>query len=329
MKKLVALVLALMIYMSFALSGEASMPQNRQIAGANNQLQMAQSFAGGWTCQSCGRENNINRFCPACGAERPSLWICDNCKSLNSLQFCEICGCQKGSLTFDTISFMNGSSMDDEIQNGDLLAFKNVTPKELARFDIVENTYPGREDTVFTKRLIGLPGDTIKLEDGFLYINGEMQKEAYINDEYRVEGGSNGKAFQELLIPQKGDILCLDYTDENRNRISLFVNDEPWRWRGISSEAVADDGSRLVYNHDGGLFLDGEDISANVSIIVSIIGKKFRLEKDLYFVMGDHRNNSNDSRAQGPISEDMIYKKMIGHWRLVSDEYKWIEHKLQ
>ena len=32
-----------------------------------------------------------------------------------------------------------------------------------------------------------------------------------------------------------------------------------------------------------------------------------------YFVMGDHRNNSNDSRSQGAISRDMI----IGHVRSV------------
>ena len=33
----------------------------------------------------------------------------------------------------------------------------------------------------------------------------------------------------------------------------------------------------------------------------------------MYFVMGDHRNNSNDSRAQGPITRDMI----VGHVRFV------------
>ena len=174
-----------------------------------------------------------------------------------------------------------------------------------------------------------MPGDTIKLEEGFLYVNGEKQKEAYINDEYRVEGGSNGKTFHELLIPKKGDILCFDFMDENKSRIAVFVNGEAWRWSGICSEAVADDGSRLVYKQDGSLLLDEEDVSTNTNMIISLVGKTFRLEKDLYFVMGDHRNNSNDSQAQGPISEDMIFKKMVGHWRMVSGEYKWIEHNLE
>ena len=39
----------------------------------------------------------------------------------------------------------------------------------------------------------------------------------------------------------------------------------------------------------------------------------YRLGEDEYFVMGDNRGNSNDSRAVGPISRDMI----VGHVRWV------------
>ena len=76
---------------------------------------------------------------------------------------------------------------------------------------------------------------------------------------------------------------------------------------------MADDGDRLSYSVSGGLSLNGTDISADADSIVALVGKEFRLEKDLYFVMGDHRNNSNDSRAQGPITRDMI----VGHVRFV------------
>ena len=43
--------------------------------------------------------------------------------------------------------------------------------------------------------------------------------------------------------------------------------------------------------------------------------------------MGDHRNNSNDSRAQGPVVGDMIKGVLIGQWRLneKTGNYDWLE----
>ena len=181
------------------------------------------------------------------------------------------------------------------------------------RFDVVIARYPGRGATNFVKRLIGLPGDRVKIEDGYLYVNGEKYEESYINDEYRVNSGSSGESFGEVYIPKKGDALKLDYTDENHTRIGLYVNGEGWPWRGVSSEAAAENGDTLSYRKDGSLWLNGKDITADTETIRSLVGTEFKLKEDLYFVMGDHRNNSNDSRAQGPITRDMI----VGHVRFV------------
>ena len=104
------------------------------------------------------------------------------------------------------------------------------------RFDVVICRYPDRGDTNFVKRVVGLPGDTVALKEGYLYVNGEKYEEAYIDDDYRVRGGSNGYSFGPYTVPE------------------------------------------------------GE-----------------------FFVMGDHRNNSNDSRALGSISRNMI----VGHVRHV------------
>ena len=182
-----------------------------------------------------------------------------------------------------------------------------------SRYDVVICRYPGRGDTNFVKRLMALPGDRIKIEDGYVWVNGEKQEEVYINDEYRVSGGSDGYSFEELLVPSAGDPVKLDYTDANKNRVALFVNGSVWRWRRIASDAVSDDGDRLSFAKDGSLTLNGTDISGNTEKILELVGKEFRLEKDCYFVMGDHRNNSNDSRSQGPITRDMI----VGHVRFV------------
>lgn len=137
---------------------------------------------------------------------------------------------------------VDGQSMDDTLADGEIMVVSKLgyssfdffggrvsafgDPK---RFDVVICRYPGRGLTNFVKRVVGLPGDTISVQDGFLYVNGEKYDEPYINDAYR-SGYLN--QFSSFTVP------------------------------------------------------DGQ-----------------------YFVMGDHRNNSNDSRSIGPIDRNMI----VGH----------------
>ena len=166
------------------------------------------------------------------------------------------------SLIFEPVR-VDGHSMDDTLADGEIMfvskfdysstwlcfPWQSQEAKENAqrftiggdpkRFDVVICRYPGRGDTNFVKRVIGLPGDTIRLEDGYLYIKaaGEDEEvryeEPYISDEYRTGALNNFRAYE---VPE---------------------------------------------------------------------GK--------YFVMGDHRNNSNDSRSVGPIERSMI----VGHVRQV------------
>ena len=65
-------------------------------------------------------------------------------------------------------------SMENTILPGDRfignrLAYVFGEPK---RGDIVVFRYPDDESEIYVKRVIGLPGDTIDIEDGKIYING-------------------------------------------------------------------------------------------------------------------------------------------------------------
>lgn len=175
------------------------------------------------------------------------------------------------------------------------------------RFDVVICRYPGRGDTNFVKRVVSLPGDTVELREGYLYVNGEKYDEPYINDEYRT-GPLN--TFLSFRVPAKGDPLVLDGN-------TLKVNGEMWRWSDSRLSGTAANGDKLQYCYDFEnnrqvLKLNGKAI-ASAEELLAIDGVEFKLDSDYYFVMGDHRNNSNDSRSQGPLERSMI----IGHVRRV------------
>jgi signal peptidase I len=65
----------------------------------------------------------------------------------------------------------------------------------------------------------------------------------------------------------------------------------------------------VVITYDGKSYEMG-----NWSEIIPVLsGKTFTLDQDYYFMMGDHRNNSNDSRSVGAVERSMV----IGHVRRI------------
>ena len=72
-------------------------------------------------------------------------------------------------------------SMEETIMTGDRvfgnrLAYIKDDPE---RFDIVIFKYPDDPSQLFVKRVIGLPGETVQVIDGYVYINGEVLDENY------------------------------------------------------------------------------------------------------------------------------------------------------
>ena len=46
--------------------------------------------------------------------------------------------------------------------------------QNIKRFDIIVFPYQYQEKTYYIKRIIGLPGETVQIIDGYTYINGEL-----------------------------------------------------------------------------------------------------------------------------------------------------------
>lgn len=77
---------------------------------------------------------------------------------------------------------VDGNSMNHTLLNTELMV---VTKPEYLlgdpeRNDVVVCHYPNRGNTYFVKRVVGLPGDTIAIQDSYLYLNGEKQPEDFL-----------------------------------------------------------------------------------------------------------------------------------------------------
>jgi signal peptidase I len=125
--------------------------------------------------------------------------------------------------------------------------------REPQRGDIVVFRWPVDDKTVFIKRLIGLPGDTIRLQDGDVYVNDEKLDEPYV----ATEGGQQ-------------------------------VPTEP---------IIVGDGSTMVPSWS--------------------LNEPYTVPEGQYFMMGDNRLHSDDSRKWGTVPEaNIIGEAFFRYWPL-------------
>lgn len=78
-------------------------------------------------------------------------------------------------------TYVSGSSMENTLSDGDNLIVDKITYRfsDPKRYDIIVFPYQYEENTYFIKRIIGLPGETVQIVDGTIYINGEALQESY------------------------------------------------------------------------------------------------------------------------------------------------------
>ena len=77
------------------------------------------------------------------------------------------------------LCFVKGRSMQDTLQNGEVVfALRRNLHGKIRRFDVVLCKYPNRKG-LFVKRVVGLPGETIRIEEDILYVNGEPAVESF------------------------------------------------------------------------------------------------------------------------------------------------------
>jgi signal peptidase I len=168
--------------------------------------------------------------------------------------------------------------------------------RDIKRSDIIVFKYPGNpfnksrdndEDNIpfkvnYVKRVIGLPGDTVEVKGLKVYVNGEPLPEHII----AVDG-------QKALMNQKAPLS--------------IVSEEP-RQAGELYDVY-------YYEHNIEAARVGQDINSSSDFHFAVNGKATKVPANSYFVMGDDRDNSLDSRAWGFVPRDLIIgRAMFVYW---------------
>lgn len=207
--------------------------------------------------------------------------------------------------------FVFGSSTPSYIPftNIELPHFRFPSIREPERNEILVFRFPGelhqlKDDAVefWVKRCVALPGDTLEIRNKVVYVNGKkspiplninylnptISKIGIINNRvYPSTENWNEDNFGPLVIPKKNDI------------VELSLENIP-RWRTIINREFGEEVVSIKHNK---ITINGE------------IANSYKLKKDYYFMVGDNRDNSLDSRFWGFVPrENIVGTPMIIFW---------------
>lgn len=221
-------------------------------------------------------------------------------------------------------------SMENEVLIGDLLfvnkfiyggtsprniPFTNVrlpwfrlpVISDVERGDVIVFEFPGYREEVhpdefqyYLKRCVGVARDTIQLIDRVLYVNGEpapLPRNMKLSDPLRVPhtrpderifppgSGWNEDNYGPVVVPYEGMKVAL--TTETFRTWEVFIKREGHQiWRAGES-----------------VYVDG------------VPTDEYVVERDYLFGMGDHRDNSLDSRYWGFVPEEnLVGSPILVYW---------------
>jgi signal peptidase I len=135
------------------------------------------------------------------------------------------------------------------------------------------------------------------------YVKGASMEPNFHDHEYLIID----EISYQFNQPKRGDVIVFRYP---HNPQEFFIK----RIVGLPGEKVKIlDGKILVYNsaHPDGFALDEGYLPADVKTLNISEEDEVALESDEFFVLGDNRNQSKDSRSFGPVNKSFIIGKVI------------------
>jgi signal peptidase I len=162
-----------------------------------------------------------------------------------------------------------------EIKRGDIIVFKYPGNKLNPAADRDRGIIPYQVN--YVKRVIGLPGETVEFRNNQVFINGQLLPE------YRLSSAN-------------------PYVDTEAKTTEIEPRPEGANYSVMYSE------KSLKQTKERGT-------STESGMNFGVQGKPSVVPEDSYFVMGDNRNNSEDSRYWGFVNRDLIIgRAMFVYW---------------
>lgn len=247
----------------------------------------------------------------------------------------------------DTVLLENQAVTYYDVKREYMRHFGKEEGERLLRSDYTIQARPVDKRENYIKRCVAIPGDSIRIIDDELYVNGVPQDPTPTRQHgfvVRTSGAISDYAFSKLGINEyqgSAPYYFMHLTDDMAEKVrgvkvvdsvemyvcrehcdDVFPNDPAYQWtqdnfgpiwipeRGKTIDLTPENlpfYRRIIEQYEGHtLQVDGERI-----IIDSVPSTKYTFAMNYYWMMGDNRHNSADSRFWGFVPEDHIVGKAL------------------